>query len=250
VNLSEMVLSYNSEAGQATVRTQQINGELYFSLFDVTLAISQENRVLAPELPSKRLIGLLKAHATHLMQDEIYTPLNLPDNIDEPHRESYVTRAGLFRVILQDKSPACRKFQKWVLDDVLPSITETGQYQAPTKSDDSDIVALTKLFLKGMQDREKVEAEIKSDVSGLKNRVGCIENTNSSLVYYSVKNYPETMNLPDNVMYEIFSWCIQISSGDDSIKIPSDDKYDKAFKSCIIDEALKIWQDNKIKAVK
>ncbi|MGF1686617.1 hypothetical protein L4C36_07960 [Photobacterium japonica] len=245
MNLSELVLSYNSEAGQAPVRTQTIDGELYFSLFDVTKAISTENRILAPELPSKRLIGLLKAHATHLLPDEIYIPQSLPKNIDEPHRESYVTKAGLFRVILQDKSPACRKFQKWVLDDVLPAIMETGQYNLPIQNSDSDIVTLTKLFLKGMEDRERAEAEIRTDVSGLKGRVQSLEDKQE---FYSVENYSITQSLPHDVMYEVFIWCTNICSSGDSQKIKSSSQFNRAFKSHIIDEAYNIWHSNRIKS--
>ncbi|MBF4275236.1 BRO family protein, partial [Vibrio anguillarum] len=114
------------------IRTLQYEGKLYFSLFDVVRTIQRENRVLDPEKNSKTVLTLLKAHVTHLLPHEIYIRDDLPDNVDEPLRESYVTKAGLLRVVLQDNSPACLKFQEWVLEDVLPQILETGRYAHPS----------------------------------------------------------------------------------------------------------------------
>ncbi|MBF4237600.1 BRO family protein, partial [Vibrio anguillarum] len=153
MSLSEVLFSYDSAAGEEGIRTLQYEGKLYFSLFDVVRTIQRENRVLDPEKNSKTVLTLLKAHVTHLLPHEIYIRDDLPDNVDEPLRESYVTKAGLLRVVLQDNSPACLKFQEWVLEDVLPQILETGRYAHPSlknspnvpSTEDFDVEAMLRL---------------------------------------------------------------------------------------------------------
>ena len=39
----------------------------------------------------------------------------------------YITEAGLYQLIFRSKMPFAETFQKWVLEDVLPSIRKTGK---------------------------------------------------------------------------------------------------------------------------
>ena len=41
----------------------------------------------------------------------------------------YITEAGLYQLIFRSKMPFAETFQKWVLEDVLPSIRKTGKYK-------------------------------------------------------------------------------------------------------------------------
>ncbi|MBF4248930.1 hypothetical protein EA004_28825, partial [Vibrio anguillarum] len=96
---------------------------------------------------------------------------------------SYVTKAGLLRVVLQDNSPACLKFQEWVLEDVLPQILETGRYAHPSlknspnvpSTEDFDVEAMLRLQLQETIERKKADAELKKEISTLGSKLNTIE---------------------------------------------------------------------------
>ncbi|WP_368161349.1 Bro-N domain-containing protein [Aeromonas sp. R5-3] len=103
--------------------------------------------------------GFYRAQMEALESDEqqiIYSQSTLND----PGHELYVTQPGLLRILSRDKSPACKRFQRWVFHDVIPSIIKHGVYPPPVEQE-SDIKRLTKLFLSEIEAREKLEQETK-----------------------------------------------------------------------------------------
>jgi BRO family, N-terminal domain len=42
-----------------------------------------------------------------------------------------VTEPGLYRLIFKSRKPVAKRFQRWVLHEVLPSIRKTGKYEIP-----------------------------------------------------------------------------------------------------------------------
>jgi len=63
------------------------------------------------------------------------------DELDPPLREGalispnwqphtvLISEGGLYRLLCQSKKPEAANFEKWVFDDVLPTLRETGQYK-------------------------------------------------------------------------------------------------------------------------
>jgi len=47
-----------------------------------------------------------------------------------PQRQTIITEAGLYRLILRSRRPEAERFTDWVTADVLPSIRKTGEYRA------------------------------------------------------------------------------------------------------------------------
>ncbi|BCK29710.1 hypothetical protein RA805_003504 [Vibrio cholerae] len=226
MNLSETIFSYDSATGTAAIRTINEAGTLYFSLFDVVRAISAENRVLAPDRPSKSLITLIRAHATHLLPDEIKTKDNLPSNIDEPLRESYVTKSGLLRVVLQDKSPACIKFQKWVLDDVLPSVLEKGSYVHPSvqrgsgssmSTEGMDVEQILMIQLQEARERKQADAALKSEVNNITIEVDQIRRVVGDSEYLLVREHHIGQSLSEQKQWELFVHCLNLSSNNSAM---------------------------------
>lgn len=219
MSLSEVLFSYESEAGEEGIRTLHFENELYFSLFDVVRTIQRENSVLEPGKNSKTVFTLLKAHITHLRPQEIYTPENLPDNLDQPLRESYVTKAGLLRVVLQDNSPACIKFQDWVLNEVLPAVIEKGSYTHPSlkgssvpSTEDFDVESMLRLQLQETIERKKADAELKKQLNTIDSKLSTIERVvnNEELIY--VTDDELVRELSENKQYEVFSHCLGLCS--------------------------------------
>ncbi|MFA0510564.1 hypothetical protein MID13_09030 [Vibrio gigantis] len=251
MSLSEVMFSYDSAAGEEGIRTLHYEGKLYFSLFDVVRTIQRENRVLAPGQNSKTILTLLRAHITHLLPHEIYIRDDIPKNIDDPLRESYVTKAGLLRVVLQDNSPACLKFQEWVLEDVLPQILETGQYTHPNlknastvpSNEDFDVETMLRLQLQETIERKKADAELKKQINSLDSKLSTIERVvnNEELIY--VTDDELVSELSDNKQYEVFSYCLGLCSKEPQLYrarriTGNDDIESKMFSRNTVDKAV------------
>lgn len=220
MSLSEVMFSYDSAAGEEGIRTLHYEGKLYFSLFDVVRAIQRENRVLAPGQNSKTILTLLRAHITHLLPHEIYIRDDIPKNIDDPLREGYVTKAGLLRVVLQDNSPACLKFQEWVLEDVLPQILETGQYTHPNlknastvpSNEDFDVETMLRLQLQETIERKKADAELKKELDTLGSKLNTIEKVVNKEQMIFVNDHEQVLSLTYEQQYDVFSRCSWLCS--------------------------------------
>lgn len=251
MGLSEVLLSYDSASGKEEgIRSFTHEGKLYFSLYDVVRAIQHENRILDPDKNSKSIITLIKAHITHLLPKEIFIREDLPDNLDEPFQESYVTKAGLLRVVLQDNSPACIKFQEWVLEDVLPTVLETGKYEHPNlksttvpSNEDFDVETMLRLQLQETIERKKADAEMKKEITSLGSKVNTIEKVMNCEQMIFVADHELVTDLPDNKKYEVFSHCIRLCAREPHIyksrQITKTDTIDsKIFSRKAVDEAI------------
>jgi prophage antirepressor-like protein len=40
-----------------------------------------------------------------------------------------ISQSDLFRLIIKSKSPSAEKFENWVMEELLPQVTKTGEYQ-------------------------------------------------------------------------------------------------------------------------
>ena len=79
---------------------------------------------------------------------------------------SYINEGDLYRLIMKSKLPSAEKFERWVMDEVLPSIRKTGSYGMP-KTTGGQI----QLLAQGYTELEQKVNDIKDDVSELKENV-------------------------------------------------------------------------------
>lgn len=49
--------------------------------------------------------------------------------------KNYIPESDLYRLIVQSKLPAAKRFESWVCDEVLPSIRKHGAYLTPDTLD-------------------------------------------------------------------------------------------------------------------
>ncbi|MCX9560728.1 Bro-N domain-containing protein [Vibrio cholerae] len=112
------VLLYPSSMGELEIKTMQKGGDTLFLLPDVVQVISQETQSLDGRATSNQA-SLLKASITSLEDDERFIETVIVDGKEERHY--YVTEPGVYRVAMQAKSSGAKKFQNWVLKEVMPS---------------------------------------------------------------------------------------------------------------------------------
>jgi len=73
-----------------------------------------------------------QAIRTHVWTCNKFTTDDLkkcPVNLTGSKNAIYINEAGLYQLIFRSKMPYAETFQKWVIEDVLPSIRRTGQYK-------------------------------------------------------------------------------------------------------------------------
>lgn len=101
--------SYNFEG--AAVRALQIDGEPYFVGKDVAEALGYVR-------PSDAIQQHCKGAAKH-------RPLPTSGGVQEMR---VISEPDVLRLIVNSKLPAAERFERWVFEDVLPSIRKTGGY--------------------------------------------------------------------------------------------------------------------------
>lgn len=124
------------------IRTVEIDGKPYFVATDVARALGYSN-------PRKAVNDHCKG----------VTKCDTPTS-SGVQRMSYINEGDLYRLIMKSKLPSAEKFEKWVMDEVLPTIRKTGSYNKPmTTAEKIHLLAQGNEELN--QKVDKVEAEVK-----------------------------------------------------------------------------------------
>ena len=109
--MNEMQVFQNSEFGELGVL--ELEGKPWFPA----------NRC-AKVLGYKRPNDALHAHCRYTAKYRIPHPQNPSKEIEV----NFIPEGDLYRLITHSKLPAAERFEKWVFDEVLPSIRKTGGY--------------------------------------------------------------------------------------------------------------------------
>lgn len=132
--MNELRIFMNPQFGQ--VRTTEVKEKTYFSARDVATALGYSNPAQAVRTHCKGVIG-------------ISTPTEGGRQIVR-----FIPEGDVYRLIVKSTLPAAEKFEKWVFDEVIPSIRKHGLYAIDdlVNNPELGIRALTAL----KEEREKV----------------------------------------------------------------------------------------------
>lgn len=107
--MNEIKIFENQEFGK--VRALEIDGKPYFAANDIANALGY-----------KRTADAVTAHCKGSVKRRYLT--------DGGEQEvKFIPEGDVYRLIVRSKLPSAEKFEKWVFDEVLPSIRQTGGYQ-------------------------------------------------------------------------------------------------------------------------
>ena len=101
----------NTEFGE--IRTIQKNGEVLFCGKDIAAALGYAD-------PKKAIIQHCKENGV-----AIYP---LIDSMGREQQAKFITEGNVYRLIAHSKLPGAERFERWVFDEVLPSIRKSGGY--------------------------------------------------------------------------------------------------------------------------
>lgn len=109
--MSELQIFENRDFGQ--VRTIEIDGKPYFVAGDIANALGYAN-------PRKAIQDHCKG-------------VTKRDTLTNGGKQSitYIPEGDVYRLIIRSKLPSAERFERWVFDEVIPSIRKTGGYQMP-----------------------------------------------------------------------------------------------------------------------
>lgn len=107
--MNDLTIFNSNEFGE--IRTVTIDGKPYFVATDVATALGYVN-------PRKAVNNHCKG----------VTKRDTP-TFSGVQQMSYINEGDLYRLIMKSKLPAAEKFESWVVDEVLPAIRKTGNYQ-------------------------------------------------------------------------------------------------------------------------
>lgn len=109
--MNEMQVFQNSEFGELGVL--EVNGKPYF-----------------PATACAKVLGYSnpwKAINDHCKKDGL-TKCEVIDSVGRTQTAKFINEGNLYRLITHSKLPAAERFEKWVFDEVLPTIRRTGGY--------------------------------------------------------------------------------------------------------------------------
>lgn len=130
-----------------SIRTIEQDGKVLFCGRDIAAALGYTN-------PNKALTD-------HCKGVPIRYPLQTPGGVQEAR---FITEGDVYRLITHSRLPAAEQFERWVFDEVLPTIRRTGGYTMPQQHAQR-IAALQSLQadLKRWRELEENFAELASD---------------------------------------------------------------------------------------
>lgn len=114
--LNELQIFQNDEFGQ--VRTVDIDGKTYFVANDVAKALGYSN-------PSKAT----NDHCKNAIKEWGN------DSLGRPAEFKVIPEGDIYRLIIKSQLPSVDRFERWIFDEVIPTIRKTGAYEIPKDTD-------------------------------------------------------------------------------------------------------------------
>ncbi len=138
--MNELKIFENAEFGQ--VRTVEINGQPYFMAADVAQALGYSNY---NDAVARHCRGIVKCDSL------------IAGKVQEVN---FIPEGDIYRLIIRSKLPGAERFEKWVMEEVLPSIRRSGTYTVP-KTTAGQIQLLAQGHMELEQKIEHIDQEVK-----------------------------------------------------------------------------------------
>lgn len=144
--MNELQIFNSEEFGQ--VRTVEINGNPYFVANDVARALGY--------------VETAKAIRTHCKG---VSEMDIPSK-GGVQRMKIIPEGDIYRLIIRSKLSSAEKFEKWVFDEVIPSIRTNGGYIAgqETLSDDDLMAKAILVAQKKIKERDQIIEQQKAKI--------------------------------------------------------------------------------------
>jgi anti-repressor protein len=160
--LNEIQVFNNTEFGE--IRTAEIEGKPYFMATDIAKALGYSR-------PNDAISAHCRATVKHS------TPIS-----GKMQEVNFIPEGDVYRLIARSKLPQAEKFEKWVFDEVLPSIRKTGGYIAGQEhmTDDELLANAILVAQRKIAERDKVIQAQNDTITELKPKAVFADAVSSS----------------------------------------------------------------------
>lgn len=160
--MKEIQVFNNTEFGE--IRTAEIEGKPYFMATDIAKALGYTN-------PNKAINDHCRAIT------KCATPIS-----GKMQEVNFIPEGDVYRLIARSKLPQAEKFEKWVFDEVLPSIRKTGGYIAGQEhmTDDELLANAILVAQRKIAERDKVIQAQNDTITELKPKAVFADAVSSS----------------------------------------------------------------------
>lgn len=140
----------------------KINGREYFQANQCASILGYSNPYAA-----------IKRHTKYFFKHKVLTS-------GGNQEVTFIPESDLFRLIVQSKLPYAEKFEKWIFEDILPSIRHKGIYATPKVVEEglSDATTIEKLLTELKEERKNLLVSI-NEVKEKVNYHDIVLNNNS-----------------------------------------------------------------------
>lgn len=150
--MNELKIFENAEFGEIRTTIEE-NDKVLFCGSDIAKALGYSN---TSDAISKHCRYIVKCDTPH------------PQSKDKMIEMSFIPEGDVYRLITHSKLPAAEKFERWVFDEVLPSIRKHGAYMTPDTLEQAitnpDFLIRLATELKNEQEKRKVlETKVEED---------------------------------------------------------------------------------------
>ena len=153
--MNDIMIFNNEEFGK--IRTVEIDGKPYFMATDIAKALGYTN-------PNKAINDHCRAIT------KCATPIS-----GKMQEVNFIPEGDVYRLIIRSQLPTAEKFEKWVFDEVLPSIRKTGGYRIP-HTVGGQIQLLAQGYTELAQEVHEFKEEVNTKIDKLENDIplyGC-----------------------------------------------------------------------------
>lgn len=137
--MNDLQIYNNPQFGE--IRTVEENDKVYFCGKDIATALGYSNTKDA-----------IARHCRYVVKHDLPHPQSENKTIEM----SFIPEGDVYRLITHSKLPAAEQFEKWVFDDVLPTIRKHGMYAVDELLDNPDFAI--KVFAELKEERDKRRA--------------------------------------------------------------------------------------------
>ena len=188
--MNELEIFKNEEFGE--IRTVEQNGQIFFVANDIAKILGYKN---PSDATNKHCRNAIMAWGS--------------DSLGRRQEFKMIPESDLYRLIISSKLPSAEKFEKWVFEEVLPTIRKTGTYTKPVDNRPTEVILSEALLIAKdtMEKQTQAIAELE-DRNGRLDRkieedapkVEQFERFINSKGLYTLRDTAKLLNYPPNAL--------------------------------------------------
>jgi anti-repressor protein len=188
---NQLQLFTNEELGM-NIRVKEVNGKVYAVANDVLRELGYAES------------GWRTTVSRKCDKDGV-TKCNVIDSMGRVQEINIINEGNIYRLIAGSKLESAVKFEKWVFDEVLPSIRKDGGYIVANEEDDDETI-LAKALIVAQKTIERKNAQLKEKEKELEIANNMINTFTSSKGAYDIGTFAKILNVKGLGRNNVFAW--------------------------------------------